>query len=121
MGRADKTVAEQMREQGYSVEQLQPTKDRLLVKRLSAAKQVGSIIIPEVGREKSLRGVVIAVGPGTFQEINGKSVRVPLEVRPGEIVHFGKYTDWEKMVRLGEDYVIIQEADVRVVEGRRAT
>jgi co-chaperonin GroES (HSP10) len=119
-GHATKTVVQQVRDLGYSVENMQPMRDRILVKRLTAQKQIGSILIPDIGQEKSLRGTVIAVGPGEWELINGKRIRIPLEVYPGDIVHFGKYTDWDKMVRLGDDYVIIQQADVRCVENRKA-
>ena len=83
--------------------------DRVLVKPLEATEvKKGGIIIPDTAKEKPQEGEIIAVGPGRLAD-DGK--RIPLEVKKGDRVLFGKYSGTE--VRLGdEDYLILRESDV---------
>jgi chaperonin GroES len=85
-----------------------PLHDRILVKR-STAEQTsrGGIIIPENAKEKPARGEVLAVGPGKLLE-NG--TRAPMDVKPGDVVLFGKYSGSE--LQGMDDEVVITEADV---------
>ena len=88
---------------------LKPLHDRVVVRRLEEdEKTAGGIIIPDTAKEKPMRGEVLAVGPGARGE-DGKLV--PLDVRAGDIVLFGKWSGTE--VKLdGEELVIMKEADL---------
>jgi len=86
-----------------------PLHDRLVVKRIEAdQKSAGGIIIPDTAKEKPSQGEVIAVGPGARDE-SGKLV--PLDVKVGDKVLFGKWSGTE--VKLdGEDLLIMKESDI---------
>jgi chaperonin GroES len=89
-----------------------PLHDRIIVRRLEEGDQTsGGIIIPDSAKEKPQRGTVIAAGSGTVRD-DGR--RVPLDVKPGDLILFGKYTSQE--VKLdGEDYLIMREDEVLAV------
>jgi chaperonin GroES len=87
-----------------------PLGDRVLVKRSadSDQKSAGGIIIPDTAKEKPQRGEIIAVGPGGTKE-NG--TLVPMNVKKGDMVLFGKYSGTE--IKLdGEELLIMREDDV---------
>jgi chaperonin GroES len=86
-----------------------PLHDRILVKRLEEGDvKHGSIIIPDTAKEKPQEGKVIAVGGGKFNE-DGK--KMPLDVKAGDRILFGKYSGSE--VKLdGDEYLILREEDV---------
>ena len=86
-----------------------PLHDRVVVKRLDAEeKTAGGIIIPDTPKEKPSQGEVIAAGPGARDEA-GKLV--PLDVKAGDRVLFGKWSGTE--VKLdGEDLLIMKESDI---------
>ena len=88
---------------------LRPLHDRLLVKRLAEGDEKhGSIIIPDSAKEKPQEGQVIAVGTGKVTE-EGK--RIPLDVKAGDRILFGKYSGSE--VKLdGQEYLTMREEDV---------
>jgi len=91
---------------------IRPLSDRLVVKRTQEEEKTkGGIIIPDTAKEKPLEGVVVAVGSGTTLK-NGKTV--PMEVKAGDKVLFGKYTGTEVKVD-GEDLVLLREDDVLAV------
>ena len=91
---------------------VRPLHDRLIVRRLEEGEQkIGGIIIPDTAKEKPQQGKVIAVGSGKVKE-NGK--RVPLDVKAGDLILFGKYTSQE--IKLdGEEYLIMREDEVLAV------
>src|ERR1700736_4857821 len=91
---------------------VRPLHDRIIVQRIEEGEQkVGGIIIPDTAKEKPQQGKVIATGNGKTQD-NGK--RVPLDVKAGDLILFGKYTSQE--VKLdGEDYLIMREDEVLAV------
>jgi chaperonin GroES len=92
-----------------------PLHDRIIVRRLQEGEQKsGGIIIPDTAKEKPQRGQVIAAGSGKMKD-DGK--RVPLDVKAGDLILFGKYTSQE--VKLdGEEYLIMREDEVlAVIEG----
>ena len=95
-----------------------PLHDRVVVKRIDAeAKTKGGIIIPDTVKEKPQEGEVIAVGPGGRDE-SGKLV--PLDVKAGDRVLFGKWSGTEVKID-GEDLLIMKESDIMgVIEGRAA-
>jgi len=89
---------------------VRPLHDRVLVKRAEEVEQKSSagIIIPDTAKEKPQRGTVIAVGDGKKDE-NGK--RIPLDVKVGDEVLFGKYSGTEVKID-GEEYLIMHETDI---------
>jgi chaperonin GroES len=94
---------------------IRPLHDRIIVRRVEEGEQKsGAIIIPDTAREKPQRGEVIAAGNGKVGD-DGK--RVPLDVKQGDHVLFGKYTSQE--VKLdGVEYLIMREDEVlAVVDG----
>ena len=96
-----------------------PLHDRVLVKRVqSDEKTKGGIIIPDTAKEKPAEGEVIAVGSGVRDD-HGKLV--PLDVKVGDRVLFGKWSGTEVKVD-GEDLLIMKESDIMgVVEGKKAS
>jgi len=95
-----------------------PLHDRVVLKRLDAeAKSAGGIIIPDTAQEKPIEGEVVAVGPGARNE---KGELVPLELKAGDRVLFGKWSGTE--VKLdGQELLIVKESDVMgVVTGAAA-
>ncbi|MBM3507049.1 MAG: co-chaperone GroES [Alphaproteobacteria bacterium] len=86
-----------------------PLQDRVLIRRIdSDTKSVGGIIIPDTAKEKPSEGEVVAVGPGARDE-SGKLV--PLDVKVGDRVLFGKWTGTE--VKLdGEEFIVVKETDL---------
>jgi chaperonin GroES len=91
---------------------VRPLHDRIIVRRLEEGEQKsGAIIIPDSAKEKPQRGQVIAAGNG---KVNDDGERVPLDVKAGDLILFGKYTSQE--VKLdGEDYLIMREDEVLAV------
>ena len=86
-----------------------PLHDRILIKRIEERETVkGGIIIPDTAKEKPQEGEVIAVGPGGRDE-SGKLI--PIDVKPGNRVLFGKWSGTE--VKLdGEELLIMKESDI---------
>ena len=91
---------------------VRPLHDRILVKRIEEGEQVvGGIIIPDTAKEKPQQGKVIATGAGKTKD-DGK--RVPLDVKSGDTILFGKYSGQE--IKLdGEEYLIMREEEVLAV------
>jgi chaperonin GroES len=93
-----------------------PLHDRVLVRRVEEEeKSAGGIIIPDTAKEKPMQGEVIAVGPGARDE---KGQLVPLEVRTGDRVLFGKWSGTEVKID-GQELLIMKESDILgIVEGK---
>jgi chaperonin GroES len=88
---------------------IRPLNDRLIVKRLEEEERTkGGIIIPDNAKEKPQQGEVMAVGNGKVLEDGRK---VPLEVRKGDKVLFGKYSGTEIKVD-GTEYLMMREEDI---------
>ncbi|HEX2769001.1 MAG TPA: co-chaperone GroES [Geobacteraceae bacterium] len=88
---------------------LRPLQDRILVKRIEEeAKTAGGIYIPDTAKEKPVMGQVVSVGNGKKAE-DGKII--PLDVKAGDRVLFGKYSGSEVKVE-GEEYLIMREDDI---------
>jgi chaperonin GroES len=86
-----------------------PLHDRVVVKRLDEeTKTKGGIIIPDTAAEKPQQGKVIAVGPGARGDDNEI---VPLDVKAGDKVLFGKWSGTEVKID-GEDLLIMKESDI---------
>jgi chaperonin GroES len=94
---------------------VRPLHDQILVNRLTEGEQrIGGIIIPDSAKEKPQQGTVIAAGNGKAKD-GGK--RIPLDVKAGDRILFGKYSGQELKVD-GHDYFIMKEDDVlAVIEG----
>src|SRR5690606_23228065 len=92
-----------------------PLHDRVVVRRVDEEERsAGGIIIPDTAKEKPMQGEVIAVGPGARDE---KGDLVPLDVKPGDQVLFGKWSGTEVKID-GEELLIIKETDIMgVLEG----
>jgi chaperonin GroES len=93
-----------------------PLHDRVVVRRVEEdTKTAGGIIIPDTAKEKPMQGVVVSVGPGARDEA-GKLV--PLEVKAGDQVLFGKWSGTEVKIN-GEDLLIMKESDILgILEGK---
>lgn len=91
---------------------IRPLHDRVLVRRLEEAEQkVGGIIIPDSAKEKPQQGEVIAVGNGKLLETGE---RVPLDVKAGDRILFGKYSGSD--IKMGaEEYLILREDEILAV------
>jgi chaperonin GroES len=90
-----------------------PLHDRVLVRRLEQIETAkGGIIIPDTAKEKPQEGEVIAVGAGKLE----KSRRVPLDVKAGDRILFGKYTGSEIKID-GQEYLILREDEILVKVG----
>ena len=89
-----------------------PLHDRIIVQRLDEGEQqIGGIIIPDSAKEKPQQGKVLAVGNG---RITDEGKRIPLDVVPGNLILFGKYSGQE--IKLdGEEYLIVKEDEVLAV------
>jgi chaperonin GroES len=92
-----------------------PLHDRVVVRRITPLeKSAGGIIIPDTVKDKPMEGEIVAAGPGARNELGGI---VPLDVKSGDRVLFGKWSGTE--VKLdGEELLIMKESDLLgVVEG----
>ena len=86
-----------------------PLHDRVVVRRIDAEdKTSGGIIIPDTAKEKPMEGEVVAAGPGTRNE---RGELVPLDLKAGDRVLFGKWSGTEIKIN-GEEFVIMKESDV---------
>jgi chaperonin GroES len=93
-----------------------PLHDRVVVRRVeSEERTAGGIIIPDTAKEKPQEGEVVAVGPGARDE-SGKLV--PLDVKAGDRILFGKWSGTEVKID-GEEFLIMKESDVMgIIEGK---
>jgi chaperonin GroES len=91
---------------------VRPLHDRIIVRRLEEGEQqIGGIIIPDTAKEKPQRGTVLAVGNG---KTNDEGTLVPLDVKAGDLILFGKYSGQE--IKLdGQEYLIMKEDDVLAI------
>jgi chaperonin GroES len=96
-----------------------PLHDRVVVRRLEQEEKTsGGIIIPDTAKEKPMEGEIIAAGPGGRNE-NGQLV--PLDVKVGDRVLFGKWSGTEVKID-GEELMIMKESDIMgVIEGSPAS
>jgi chaperonin GroES len=88
-----------------------PLADRVVVKALEESEQMrGGLYIPDTAKEKPQQGEVVAVGPGRYE----KDQRVPMEVKVGNKVLYGKYSGTEVTID-NEQYLILRESDVLAI------
>ena len=95
---------------------IKPLQDRVIVKRLEEEEKTkGGIIIPDSAKEKPQEGKVIAAGKGKTNE-DGKII--PLDVKVGDKILFGKYSGSEVKIE-GEELLIMREEDILgIIEGK---
>ena len=93
-----------------------PLHDRVVVRRVEEeARSAGGIIIPDTAKEKPMEGEVVAVGPGARNE---KGELVPLDVKVGDVILFGKWSGTEVKID-GQELLIMKETDIMgVIEGK---
>ena len=90
-----------------------PLADRVVIRALDDGEQMrGGLYIPDTAKEKPQQGEVMAVGPGRFE----KDKRVPMDVKVGDKVLYGKYSGTEVTID-GEQLLILRETDVLAVIG----
>jgi chaperonin GroES len=90
---------------------IRPLADRLIVRPAKAEDKIGSIIVPENAKEKPVRGEVLAVGNG---RVLADGTRLPLDVKPGDVVLYGKYAG-QDVRNAEEDLKMLKEEDVLAV------
>jgi chaperonin GroES len=96
-------------DEGGLVMKIQPLSDRVVVLRIGEEeKTAGGIIIPDTAKEKPQEGKVVAVGPGKVGE-DGK--RIPMDVKKGNRILFGKYAGTEIEID-GVEHLIMREEDI---------
>jgi chaperonin GroES len=86
----------------------QPLYDRLLIRRTDAPDKVGGLYIPDNAREKPCRGIIVSAGDGKMQ---ADGILVPLNVKEGDDVLFGKYAGSEIELD-GEQLLIVREDEI---------
>ena len=96
-----------------SATKVSPLADRVVVKPLEETEQMrGGLYIPDTAKEKPQQGEVVAAGPGRYE----KDKRVPMEVKVGDKVLYGKYSGTEVTID-GEQRLILRESDILAVVG----
>ena len=91
---------------------IKPLADRVLIEAAPEKEEkIGSIYIPDTAKEKPTVGVVVAVGPGKVSD-DGKVV--PMQVKAGQKVLYGKYSGTE-IKDAGKEYLIVRESDILAI------
>ena len=91
---------------------ISPMADRIVIEPMEETEEMrGGLYIPDTAKEKPQQGTVVAVGPG---RLNDDGVRIPMEVKTGDRVLYGKYAGTEVKLE-GDDYLIVKEGDVLAV------
>jgi chaperonin GroES len=88
-----------------------PLADRVVIRALEETEQMrGGLYIPDTAKEKPQQGEIVAVGPGRFE----KDKRVPMDVKVGDRVLYGKYSGTEVTIDT-ETLLILRESDVLAI------
>jgi chaperonin GroES len=94
---------------------LAPLADRVVIKALEETETMrGGLYIPDTAKEKPQQGEVVAAGPGKFDEKGGQ--RIPMDVKVGDKVLYGKYSGTEVTID-NERLLILRESDVLAIVG----
>jgi chaperonin GroES len=92
---------------------VEPLADRVVVRPMEEAESMrGGLYIPDTAKEKPQQGEIVAAGPGRYE----KDKRVPMEVKVGDKVLYGKYSGTEVTLD-GEQLLILRESDVLAIVG----
>jgi chaperonin GroES len=93
---------------------LKPLEDRVVVKPLEQEETtISGLVIPDTAKEKPTTGLIVAVGPGKFED----GARVPMDVKTGDKVIYSKYGGNEWKDRDGVEYVILSARDIYAIVG----
>ena len=96
-----------------SAVKVNPLADRVVARPLEESEQMrGGLYIPDTAKEKPQQGEIVAAGPGRFE----KNERVPMDVKVGDRVLYGKYSGTEVTLD-GETYLILRESDILAIVG----
>jgi len=87
---------------------IRPLGDRIIVKPVNAERGSGGIIVPDSAKDKAREGIVIGVGLGRYSDLGE---RIPIEVKSGDVVLFGKHSGTEVKVD-GEEFLIMRESEI---------
>lgn len=91
---------------------IKPLSDRVLIEPASEREEkIGNIYIPDTAKEKPFEGIITEVGPGKVTD-DGKTV--PLQVKKGQRVLYGKYSGTE-IKENGKEYLIVRESDILAI------
>ncbi len=91
---------------------VRPLSDRVLVERVEEEEQkVGKLVIPDTAKEKPQKGKVVSVGKGSR---NDKGDLIPMDVKKGDVVLFGKYSGTDVKID-GVEYLIMKESDILAI------
>lgn len=94
---------------------LKPLADRVVIRPSKAEEKTkGGIIVPDTAKEKPVWGEVVATGPG---RVNDEGKTVPMEVKTGDKVLYGKYSGTEVTID-GEELLIMRESDIFAIMGK---
>lgn len=92
---------------------IQPLADRVVIRSMEETEEMrGGLYIPDTAKEKPQQGEVVAVGPGRME----KGERVPMELKKGQTVLYGKYSGTEVTID-DEELLIVKESDVLGIVG----
>jgi len=90
---------------------IKPLEDRIVIKISEAEEKTASgLVIPDTAKEKPQEGTVVAVGPGRFDD----GVRVPMDIKVGDVVLYSKYGGTE-IKHVGEEYLVLSARDILAV------
>jgi len=90
---------------------IKPLEDRIVVKTSQAEQKTASgLVIPDTAQEKPQEGTVVAVGPGRFDD----GVRVPMDIKVGDVVLYSKYGGTEVKYN-NEEYLVLSARDILAV------
>ncbi|MCL1840339.1 MAG: co-chaperone GroES [Propionibacteriaceae bacterium] len=91
---------------------IKPLEDRVLVQPLEAETTTASgLVIPDTAKEKPQEGKVLAIGPG---RVDDKGVRIPMDIKPDDVVIYSKYGGTEVKYN-GEEYLLLNARDILAV------
>ena len=90
---------------------LKPLEDRVIIKAVEEEEKTASgIVLPDTAKEKPMLGEVVAVGDGKWDEDGEK--RIPVDVKKGDKVIYGKYSGTEYKTREGEELLILRVSEI---------
>lgn len=93
---------------------LKPLEDRVIVKAVQEEEKTASgIVLPDTAKEKPMLGEVIAVGEGKWDESGSK--RIPVDVKVGDRVIYGKYSGTEYKTKDGDELLILRASEILAV------
>ena len=93
---------------------LKPLEDRVIIKAVQEEEKTASgIVLPDTAKEKPMLGEVVAVGEGKYDD-EGKH-RIPVDVKPGDKVIYGKYSGTEYKTKDGDELLILRASEILAI------